>query len=139
MGLAARTWLSFALLAATHGEPMCPVTVSEDEGGVNEKGYVEELLSILTYNGTYPGGKQTALIVFKEELACYAAILLDNGCDGLPENKDRLVDWDSTCLNPDAEYFDAFKLMSGDEQKVYNEIVYSTMSSNYSEGLAVYD
>merc|ERR1719428_1695947 len=37
------------------------------------------------------------------------------------------------------EYFDAYKMLSGDEVKVYNELVYSTMSSNFSEGLAVYD
>lgn len=120
----------------------CPVEVPSESlsGGVDTPGYVQELLSILTYNGTNPGGKRTALIVFKAELQCYLAILLDQGCNGLqPSKVDRKEAWDSICLNPDAEYFDAFKMMTDQEKKVYNELTFSTTTSNYSTGLEVYN
>ena len=129
------------LFAAALAAPPCPAEVppAEENGGVDAVAYVEELLSMLVYNGTYPTGKQTAMIVFKPELKCSAAILIDQGCSGLEANEERAEEWDSICLNPDKEYFDAYKMLSDDEVQAYNELVYSTMSSNYSEGLAVYD
>jgi hypothetical protein len=131
----------FGLLAVVAATPECPVSVPgpEDNGGIDAAAYVEELLSLLVYNGTHPGGKMTALEVFKPELTCYFGILLDQGCDGLPANEERGPDWESICLDPDKEYFDAYKMLSDDEVKAYNELVYSTMSSNFSEGLSVYD
>jgi hypothetical protein len=134
-------WAVLALAVLTAAAPVCPVEVPgpDDNGGIDAAGYVENLLGMLAYNGTLPGSKQTAIEVFKPELICYFGILLDQGCDGLPANEERLADWESICLDGNKEYFDAYKMLSGDEVKVYNELVYSTMSSNFSEGLAVYD
>jgi len=138
-----RSLIGLALVAAAP----CPAEVpaAEENGGIDAIGYIEELLGMLTYNGTHPGGKQTALEVFKPELMCYFGIMLDQGCDGLSESEeDRRELWDETCLDPDKEYFDAFKMLSSDEQKVYNELVYSsdaavsTNSTTY-DGLQVYD
>merc|ERR1719421_1309374 len=129
------------VLGLAAASPPCPAEVpgASDNGGVDAVAYMEELVGMLVYNGTYPGGKQTALIVFKPELMCYAAILIDQGCSGIEANEERAETWDSICLDPEKEYFDAYKMLSDDEVQAYNELVYSTMSSNYSAGLAVYD
>jgi hypothetical protein len=134
-------WAVLALAVLSTAAPVCPVEVpgAEDNGGIDAAGYVENLLGMLAYNGTLPGSKLTAIEVFNPELICYFGILLDQGCDGLPANEERLEDWESICLDGNKEYFDAYKMLSGDEVKVYNELVYSTMSSNFSQGLAVYD
>lgn len=134
-------WAVLALAVLSAAAPVCPVEVptAEDNGGIDAAGYVESLLGMLAYNGTLPGSKQTAIEVFKPELICYFGMMLDQGCDGLPANEERGADWESICLDGEKEYFDAYKMLSPDEVVYYNEIVYSTMSSNYSQGLAVYD